>query len=73
MQECLWGPARVLVGSDALILAFGFLRVIIGCDEALVLCVPERAGSMLGATPYSNNDVIRDLVSRLRISSHYPE
>jgi len=61
--------ARVLVRSSAVLVCLEGLRLVIGPTQALLLSVPSSHLLQQGATPFSDNLHVRDLVSRLRIST----
>ena len=54
-------------------ISLGALRIVVGLSEAVLLSVPAAGDPPQAALPYSDNPVVRDLISRLRISSHNPE
>ena len=65
-------PVRLAARGQATLVCLESLRVLVDANQALLLSVPAESDLATAASPFSDNPIVRDLVSRLRISS-YPD
>lgn len=65
-------PTKLAVRGQTVLVCLEGLRLIISKQSALILSVPLGSALQEPTPPFSDSPYIRDLVSRLRISS-YPD
>lgn len=62
-------PVRLAARGQATQICLESLRLVVDESQALLLSVPAGAGLAIASSPFSDNPAVRDLVSRLRIST----